>query len=118
MTMYDSHGFFVRNRARLYLINNRSKVHYNADGSLDVYIQPDAPSNALERRNWLPSPADAPFRLIIRLYMPRDVAGILSGRSWQPPTILPCTSTGRTAGGTACASAAAAESLAGHGGAE
>ncbi len=103
LTMYDSMGFLVPNKARVYLLNNRSNLHYNADGSLDIYIQPTPPSNRLQRRNWLPSPAGKPFRLIMRLYKPRNVAGILSGRSWQPPTVLPCLAGGVTSAGTACA---------------
>lgn len=103
LTLYDSQGFFVPNKAGIYLLNNRSHLHYNADGSIDIYIQPTAPSNALQRRNWLPSPAGKAFRLILRLYKPRDVAGILSGSSWQPPTVLPCEAGGTTSAGTACA---------------
>ena len=103
LTMYDSQGFFVPNKARVYLLNNRSHLHYNSDGSLDIYIQPTAPSDRLQRRNWLPSPAGKTFRLIMRLYKPRDVRGILSGRSWQPPTVLPCLANGTTSAGTACA---------------
>lgn len=102
MTLYDSNGFFVPNKARIYLINNRSNVHYNADGSLDIYVQTAAPSSALQRRNWLPSPAGRAFRLIMRLYKPTDVAGILSGTSWQPPTVLPCLAGGLTSAGVAC----------------
>lgn len=104
LTMYDSKGFFVPNSAHVYLINHRSNVHYNADGSLDVYIQPGAPSSALQRRNWLPSPAGRAFRLIMRLYLPTNIPGILSGQSWQPPKILPCLPTGVTEDGVACAS--------------
>jgi hypothetical protein len=104
LTMYDSHGFFVPNSAHVYLVNNRSHVRYNADGSLDLYIQPGPPSDPAQRRNWLPSPEGRPFRLIMRLYEPADVAGILSGRSWQPPTVLPCLASGATAAGTRCAS--------------
>ena len=74
----------------MYLINNRSHVRYNSDGSLDLYIQPHAPGNPAQRRNWLPAPPGKAFRLIIRLYKPTNIAGILSGRSWQPPTVLPC----------------------------
>jgi hypothetical protein len=103
MTLYDAHGFFVNNSARIYLINNRSNVHYNADGSLDLYIQATEPHDALQRRNWLPAPAGRPFRLIIRLYEPADIVGILSGRTWQPPTVLPCLPSGTTAAGTRCA---------------
>ena len=103
ITLYDSSGFLVPNRAGIYLINNRSHLHLNPDGSLDVYVQPDAPRDPVQRRNWLPSPAGAAFRLIMRLYVPRDVGGIISGRTWQPPTVLPCLSGGRTGAGAACA---------------
>ena len=104
LTLYDSHGFFVPNQAGIQLVNDRSAVRYNADGSLDLYVQPTAPSDVSQRRNWLPSPAGQPFRLIMRMYVPRDVSGILSGRTWQPPTVLPCLPTGATAQGIACAS--------------
>ena len=104
MTLYDANGFFVPNPAGVYLINNRSPVHYNADGSLDLYIQPNAPSAALQRRNWLPSPAGRPFRLIMRLYKPASVEGVISGRTWQPPTVMPCLPSGLSATGIACAS--------------
>jgi hypothetical protein len=104
ITMYDSSGFFVPNKAHIYLVNNRTPLHYNRDGSLDVYIQPNAPHSAIQRRNWLPSPAGEPFRLIMRLYKPIDLRGIISGSSWQPPTVLPCLASGRSAAGTACAS--------------
>ena len=104
LTLYDAHGFFVPNPAKVYLINNRSRVHYNADGSLDIYVQPAPPADSLQRRNWLPSPAGRAFRLIMRLYKPKNVAGIISGGSWQPPTVLPCLAGGFTSAGTACAS--------------
>ncbi|HEY1590168.1 MAG TPA: DUF1254 domain-containing protein [Solirubrobacteraceae bacterium] len=104
LTLYDSNGFFVPNSAHVYLINNRTPLHYNRDGSLDIYIQPTAPRNATQREAWLPSPAGKAFRLIMRLYRPIDIPGIISGRSWQPPTVLPCLPSGMTAAGTACAS--------------
>ncbi len=104
MTLYDAKSFFVPNPAKVYLVNNRSHVHFNADHSLDIYIQPSAPTSAAQRANWLPSPAGQPFRLIMRLYKPDNVAGILNGRTWQPPTVLPCLPSGRTAAGTACPS--------------
>jgi hypothetical protein len=103
LTMYDSHGFFVPNKAGIYLLNNRSHLRYNRDGSLDIYIQPKAPADRVQRRNWLPSPTGAAFRLIIRLYKPTSVAGVVSGRIWQPPTVLPCLANGMTSAGTVCA---------------
>jgi hypothetical protein len=103
MTMYDSNGFFVPNNAHVYLINNRSRLYYNSDGSLDIYIQPTAPRDPVERLAWLPSPPGKTFRLIMRLYKPVDVNGIISGRTWQPPTVLPCLADGKTSAGIACA---------------
>lgn len=103
LTLYDSTGFFVPNSAHVYLLGNRSGVRINPDGSLDLYIQPRAPSSAAARRNWLPSPAGRPFRLILRLYEPVGIPGILSGSSWQPPVVLPCLANGMTAAGTRCA---------------
>jgi hypothetical protein len=72
--------------------------------SLDIYIQPNPPADPRQRRNWLPSPAGAAFRLIMRLYAPKDVGGILSGATWQPPTVLPCLTDGKTSAGISCAS--------------
>ena len=103
MTLYDSNGFLVPNPAHVYLINNRSHVHYDPDGSLDIFIQPQPPADPAQRANWLPSPAGRPFRLIMRLYKPVHIAGILSGRTWQPPTVLPCQPNGATSAGIACA---------------
>jgi hypothetical protein len=103
LTMYDSNGFFEPNKAHVYLINNRTRLSYNRDGSLDLYIQPTAPRDRTERLAWLPSPAGRAFRLIMRLYKPVDIPGIVSGSSWQPPTVLPCLPNGKTSAGTACA---------------
>ncbi|HSO99681.1 MAG TPA: DUF1254 domain-containing protein [Solirubrobacteraceae bacterium] len=104
LTLYDAHGYLVRGAAHVYLINDRSPTVRNPDGSLDIYIQPHAPAEARQRRNWLPSPAGLGFRLIMRLYEPVDIPGILSGRTWQPPTVLPCLPSGRTSAGVACPS--------------
>ena len=109
LTMYDSELFFVRNPIDRWVLNDRSRLRRNADGSLDLYVQPDAPTRAAQRRNWLPSPradaADPGFRLLLRLYgLPkRALAGIADGTGWQPPAILPCGEDGATATGIACA---------------
>jgi hypothetical protein len=105
LTMYDANQFFVPNPIDRYLLNDRSDLHYNADGSLDFYIQTDAPADPEQEKNWLPAPT-GPFNLLFRLWGPKPEAipGILDGTGWKAPTILPCLPTGFTATGWACAS--------------
>jgi hypothetical protein len=106
LTLYDSNSFFVDNPLNRYLLNSRSSLHANPDGSIDIYIQHDEPSNATQVSNWLPAPAaGAGFRLIWRLYdLGNAVTGVLDGSGWQPPPIQPCDATGHGTLGTACAS--------------
>ena len=109
MTLYDGDGFFVDNPINRYLVNDRSGLRYNADDSLDIYVQPTAPTDPAQRRNWLPSPrptaATAAFRLIVRLYglSPSGIRGATDGTGWQGATILPCSSGNKTSQGVACA---------------
>ena len=56
VSLYDLDGFFVPNPIDRYLINDRTDLHFNPDGSLDVYIQHEEPSSPVERQNWLPAP--------------------------------------------------------------
>jgi hypothetical protein len=103
LTMYDLNGFYVPNPLGRYVINDRSNLHHNPDGSIDLYVQHDKPSNPGQAQNWLPAPAGN-FRMIWRLYDTGSAeAGILDGRGWQPPRIQPCTGT-RGPLGTTCAS--------------
>lgn len=110
MTLYDNDGFLVDNEFDRYLVNDRSKPKYNADGSLDIYIQPDKPANPAQVRNWLPSPpatsATRGFRLITRLYGLSDkgIKGVVDGTGWHGPSLLPCAPDGSTTEGVACAS--------------
>ena len=83
ITMCDPPGYFVENPAGRYAIGDRDPLVYNADGSLDLYIQREPPA---VKANWLPAPASGLFVLSFRLYWPRDE--ILKGK-WQPPPLLP-----------------------------
>ena len=104
LTMYDTNSFFVPNPLNRYLINNRSHLHTNPDGSIDIYIQHNEPSNPAEARNWLPAPGLG-FRLAWRLYdLDHAVFGVLNGSGWQPPPVQPCDPSGHATDGTACAS--------------
>jgi hypothetical protein len=91
LTLYDAGHFFVPNPIDRYLLNDRSDLHFNADGSLDIYLQTQEPRDAELAKNWLPAPR-APFNLIFRLYGPPagSLDGVLTGSGWKGPTILPC----------------------------
>ncbi len=110
MTLYDNDGFLVDNPKNRYLVNDRSHLRYNQDGSLDIYIQPTMPTNPAQARNWLPSPSPSSptpgFRLLIRLYglSEKGIEGVVSGKGWHGPTLLPCASNGTTSAGIPCAS--------------
>ena len=63
--------FFVENPIQRYSIGNRTPgLQHNADGSLDIALQHDAPANDRWRANWLPTPA-GPFQISLRAYLPR-----------------------------------------------
>ena len=58
-----------------YSITDRTPgLRRNADGSLDIWIQPSAPKQDERRANWLPSPRASRFLLNARLYQPRAEA--------------------------------------------
>ena len=81
ITMYDGEGFPVPNQISRQAISSWMPLEYNADGSLDLYIQPGSPGSEREA-NWLPSPDSGIFEPTLRLYDPRRQ--VLDG-SWDPP---------------------------------
>ena len=87
LTVYDLDGYLVPNALHRYLINDRSDLHHNPDGSINIYVQHKEPSDPLKAQNWLPAPA-GDFRLLWRLYDTEGaLRGILDGTGWQPPVI-------------------------------
>ena len=85
LTLYDDEHFFVPNEIDRYSVGTKNKdLQFEPDGSLTIHVQPDAPGDAGERANWLPSPRDADFTLYIRAYWPK--AAVLDG-SWMPPPV-------------------------------
>ena len=82
LILYGPDFRLIRNPINRYSIGDRTEgVVNNSDGSLDIYIQREAP--AAGASNWLPAPA-AGFQLILRTYQPRPE---ILNRSWKPPVL-------------------------------
>ncbi|HKS09877.1 MAG TPA: DUF1214 domain-containing protein [Pyrinomonadaceae bacterium] len=85
LTLYDEQHFFAPNELNRYSLGTKNRdLKRNADGSMTIYVQADAPA---ERTNWLPSPKDADFSLYIRAYWPEQ--SVLDG-TWTPPAVENC----------------------------
>ena len=82
VTLYDKDGFPSPNDTKHNAIGDRDALKFNADGSLDLYIQQELPG-ADKEPNWLPARADA-FNLAMRVYAPK--AQVLDG-TWAPPAV-------------------------------
>jgi hypothetical protein len=82
LTMYDTDQHFIKNPIKRYAIGDRNKLTFNADGSLDIYIQQESPGSEKES-NWLPAPK-RDFNLVMRLYWPKKE--MLDG-TWKMPRV-------------------------------
>jgi hypothetical protein len=82
ITLYDSEGFQVGNSLNRFAVSSWMPFKYNADGSLDLYIQNESPGQDKEA-NWLPAPRGA-FNLTMRLYSPKSE--VLTGK-WNPAPV-------------------------------
>jgi hypothetical protein len=67
--MYDEGGFQVANPINRFAIGDRDNLKFNADGSLDIYIQHDNPG-ADKESDWLPLPLNGKLGANMRLYAP------------------------------------------------
>jgi len=82
LILYGADYFLVRNPINRYSISDRTEgMTRNPDGSLDIFIQREAPEKG--RENWLPAPG-GPFRLVLRTYQPRPE---VLNQTWKPPLI-------------------------------
>jgi hypothetical protein len=82
ITLYDPQGFQVANSLNRFAVSSWMPFKYNADGSLDLYVQNATPGKDREA-NWLPAPKGS-FNLTMRLYSPKSEA--LTGK-WSPPPV-------------------------------
>jgi len=82
LTMGDASNCFVENPINRYSVSDRSAFVPNDDGSVDIYIQNNAPAGY--EPNWLPAPLGN-FILWLRVYMPDSA--ILDGKYNAPPVV-------------------------------
>jgi len=83
LTMYTKEGFLVDNSIDRYVLGSMKDMQYNKDGSLDIFIQNEAPETM--QSNWLPSPGKGvEFELTFRMYWPE---GDVLNRTWQMPGV-------------------------------
>jgi hypothetical protein len=85
ITMYNADYFFVENPLNKYTVSPRNDLRYNADGSLDLYIQNESPGMDKEA-NWLPAPKGK-FILMMRLYWPKEKDPSIIDGTWKPPAV-------------------------------
>lgn len=85
VTMYSADNqLFVANPINRYSFGDRTNgAVYGEDGSLEVFLQHEEPTDPKERANWLPAPKGR-FYLVTRHYSPQ--AAILTG-DWTPPAV-------------------------------
>ena len=84
LSIYNQHHFFVANEINRFSVGTKNKdLAYDADGSLTIHVQPDAPNDTSQRKNWLPAPKGS-FSLYIRTYWPK--VAVIDG-SWTPPPV-------------------------------
>jgi hypothetical protein len=75
--------FLTPNRIGRYTIGDRTPgLVRDEDGALSLWISRDDPG-AERSANWLPAPAEAPFVMILRAYIPR--ADLILHRYVPPP---------------------------------
>jgi hypothetical protein len=82
LTVTDVVGYMVRNPINRSSFDDRSSLAKNADGSIDIYLQQQAPAG--HEQNWLPTPSGK-FKLMLRAYLPGEA--ILKGTYRVPPVV-------------------------------
>jgi hypothetical protein len=83
VTLYDDRGVMVANPINRYSIGDRTpELQRTPDGDIVIALQstPPAESDA----NWLPTPENGRFYLMMRLYQPQEA--VLT-QQWIPPAI-------------------------------
>ncbi len=83
VTAYGADDALIDNPIQRFALGDRDPLVFNADGSLDLWVQADTPGPD-KLHNWLPVKAGTSFLLNARLYWPKEAA--LDG-SWGLPAV-------------------------------
>ena len=88
LTMYEAEGngafFLTPNPIDRHTIGDRTPgLVHGEDGSLEVYIARTDPGGN-RSANWLPAPAQGPFTVVMRAYLPRPE---IVAQSYTPPSV-------------------------------
>ena len=90
ITLYGEPSKYpVSNKIDRFAINTydveSGTVEKNEDGSLDIYISKNEPTDEHKRKNWLPAPTEEKnYSVSIRIYYPDELT--IEGK-WTPPTV-------------------------------
>lgn len=82
VTAYGDDNFLIDNPLNRYCVNDRSGFKLNADGSLDIRVSAEEPTD-IDNANWLPVAKDKGFHLYMRIYTPN----MKEIETWEAPTI-------------------------------
>jgi hypothetical protein len=78
----------IPNPASRYSVGDRTPgLRQDPDGGLTIYLQPSSPGKEREP-NWLPTSADHPWFVILRMYLPHPA--VIEAK-WECPGITPLT---------------------------
>ena len=84
ITAYGADEFLIDNPLQRFALGDRDPLVFNADGSLDIWIQASTPDQKEAATNWLPVQKGSAFLLNARLYWPEAKA--LNGQ-WKMPVL-------------------------------
>ena len=84
ITAYNEYNYLIENEIGRYAIKNNTPYVLNEDGSLDIYVQAEKPTDEKQLANWLPV-SEGAFQLYLRVYLPQD--SVLNNE-WVMPSIM------------------------------
>ena len=78
----DNLLYLIKNEIGRYKLGTADEMHFNEDGSLDIFLQHERPAEERIDR-WLPI-GEGDFRLSLRVYLPEK--SVIEG-TWKPPFV-------------------------------